>query len=86
MISTHVLWSTSTKLSAGSSKLKGVKASYYKENGLYKYTTGETEDYNEILRLKRQMEKQFKGAFVVAFRGGVKMDVQEAIREFKNRK
>lgn len=80
------LLSTSTELPARSSKLKGVKASYYKENGLYKYTTGETEDYNEILRLKRQMEKQFKGAFVVAFRGGVKMDVQEAIREFKNRK
>lgn len=80
------LLSTSTKLPARSSKLKGVKASYYTENGLYKYTTGETEDYNEILRLKRQLEKQFKGAFVVAFRGDAKMDVQEAIREFKDRK
>ncbi len=80
------LLSTSTKLSAGNSKLKGVKASYYEENGMYKYTTGETEDYDEILRLKRQMEKTFKGAFVVAFRGGKKMDVQEAIREYRNRK
>lgn len=80
------LLSTSTQLSTKDAKLKGIKASYYKENGLYKYTTGKSEDYNEILRLKRQMEKQFKGAFVVAFRGDVKMDVQEAIREFKNRK
>jgi N-acetylmuramoyl-L-alanine amidase len=80
------LLSTSTKLPAGSSKLKGVKANYYEENGMYKYTTGNTEDYNEILRLKRQVEKNFKGAFIVAFRGGKKMDVQEAIREFKSKK
>lgn len=80
------LLSTSAELPAGSSKLKGVKAGYYKENGLYKYTTGESEDYNEILRLKRRMEKTFKGAFVVAFRDGKKMDVQEAIREFEKRK
>ena len=80
------LLSTSTKLSAGSSKLKGVKASCYEENGMYKYTTGETEDYDEILRLKCQMEKTFKGAFIVAFRGGKKMDVQEAIREFRIQK
>jgi N-acetylmuramoyl-L-alanine amidase len=63
-----------------------VKANYYEENGMYKYTTGNTEDYNEILRLKRQVEKNFKGAFIVAFRGGKKMDVQEAIREFKSKK
>ena len=53
---------------------------------MYKYTTGETTDYNEALTLKRRMEKTFKGAFIVAFRNGKKMDVQEAIREFKNRK
>lgn len=78
--------STSTKLPEGSSKLKGVKASPYLEKGMYKYTTGETTDYNEALTLKRRMEKTFKGAFIVAFRNGEKMDVQEAIREFKNRK
>jgi len=78
--------STSSELPAGSSKLKGVKASYYKENGLYKYTTGDTEDYNEILRVKRRLEQKFTGAFIVAFQGGKKMDVQKAIREFKNQK
>ena len=78
--------STSTKLPEGSSKLKGVKAIPYLEKGMYKYTTGETTDYNEALTLKRRMEKTFKGAFIVAFRNGEKMDVQEAIREFKNRK
>lgn len=78
--------STSSELPAGSSKLKGVKASYYKENGLYKYTTGDTEDYNEILRVKRRLEQKFTGAFIVAFLGGKKMDVQKAIREFKNQK
>lgn len=77
---------SSAKLPEGSAKLKGVKVGYYKENGLYKYTTGDTEDYNEILRVKSRMEKTFEGAFIVAFRNGEKMNVQEAIREFKKRK
>lgn len=78
--------STSTILPQGSSKLKGVKASHYMENGMYKYTTGETTNYNEALTLKRRMEKTFNGAFIVAFRNGKKMDIQEAIREFNSRK
>ena len=78
--------STSTKLPEGSSKLKGVKASYYTENGMYKYTTGESTDYNDVLNLKRRLESTFKGAFIVAFRQGKKVDVQEAIREFKAQK
>ena len=77
--------STSSPLPAGSSRLKGLKALYYKENGLYKYTYGETTDYNEIMRLKRKMADKFKDAFVVAFKGTEKMNLQEAVREFKER-
>ena len=77
---------SSTELSSENSKLKGVEVGFYKENGLYKYTTGSTEDYNEILRIKKRLETKFKGAFVVAFRNGKKMNLQDAIREFQKQK
>lgn len=77
---------SSTKLPAGSSKLKGLEVGFYIENGLYKYTTGETEDYNEILRVKKRLGAKFKDAFIVAFRDEQKINLQEAIREFNKKK
>lgn len=71
-------------LPKGSKQLKGVSpVSYYREKGLYKYTYGESTDYNKILRLRRTITPKFKDAFIIAFRDGEKMNVNEAIREFK---
>ena len=64
--------------------MKGVDS--YMENGMYKYTVGASEDYNEISRLRKQLLDKFPQAFIIAFKQGGKMDVQAAIREFKNRK
>ena len=58
---------------------------YYQEKGLYKYTYGESTDYNKVLRTKRQIAAKFKDAFIVAFKDGKKMNVNEAIKEFKNK-
>lgn len=69
--------------------LKGLSpVSYYKEGGIIKYTYGEDTDYNKILRLKRmRVDAKFKDAFIIAFRNGEKMNVNQAINEFKkNRK
>ena len=73
------------KLSAGNKQFKGLSpVNYYREKGLYKYTYGESTDYNKVLRTKRQIADKFKGAFIVAFKDGKKMDVNQAIKEFKN--
>ena len=65
-------------------RLKGLKGvEHYQEGGLYKYTYGASEDYNQILRLRRNVASKFKGAFVIAFKDGEKMDIHQAIREFK---
>ena len=80
---------TSSKpLSPNDKRLKGVKdAEYYKEGGLYKYTCGASDDYNQVLRTKRTITTKFKDAFIIAFKNGKKTDVNAAIREFKqNRK
>ena len=73
------------KLSANNKQFKGLSpVSYYQEKGMYKYTYGESTDYNKVLRTKRQIEKKFKGAFIIAFKNDKKVDVNQAIKEFKN--
>ena len=73
-----------TKLKKGDRQFKGEKdCEYYKEGGLYKYTIGESRDYNEIYRLRKKLLEKFPQAFIVAFKDDEKCDVNQAIREFK---
>ena len=75
------------KLSTTSKQFKGLSpVSFYQEKGLYKYTYGESTDYNKVLRMKREIASKFKDAFIIAFKDGKKMDVNQAIKEFKNKK
>lgn len=67
-----------------SAQFKGVAdIQSYKENGMFKYTVGESTNPNEILRLRKTLLDKFPQAFVIAFRGEQKMNVNEAIREYK---
>ena len=77
----------SKPLTKNDKRLKGLKdVDYYKEKGIYKYTYGASGDYNKVLRTKRNITAQFKDAFIIAFRNGEKMNVNEAIAEFKKRR
>jgi len=55
----------------------------YVENGMVKYTYGASTDYNEVYRTRKQILEKFPGAFIIAFKDGMKMDVNQAIKEFK---
>ncbi len=78
---------SSTKLKANDAQLKGVTdVDSYQEGGLYKYTVGASENYNEVNRLRKSLADKFPQAFIIAFKDGRKMDVREAISEFKNKK
>ena len=74
------------QLAAKDKRLKGLRAEYYKEKGLYKYTHGSSENYNEIVALRKKITPKFKEAFIIAFRDGVRIDTQEAIKEFMQKK
>ena len=77
----------STKLAANSRLLKGeTDVDYYQEGGILKYTRGASADYNEIYRLRKQLLDKFPEAFIIAFRNGEKMDVREAVQEFRQRR
>lgn len=71
---------SSTKLDPKDKRLKGEKAQYYNENGMYKYTVGESNDYDEILKIRKGLSDKFKEAFIVAFLNGKKINTQEAIK------
>lgn len=74
---------SSRRLQVGDEHLKGVKEfDTYEENNLIKYTCGASADYHEINRLKRELAEKFPQAFVIAFKNGQRMNVQEAIKEF----
>ncbi len=82
----QVLTST-TLIRQGDKRLKGLDGvDYYKDGGIYKYTIGASANYNEIYRLRKTMVEKFPQAFIIAFKGGQRTDVVEAIKEFKRNK
>jgi N-acetylmuramoyl-L-alanine amidase len=64
------------KLPENSNQLKGYKAGYYVENNLYKYTYGESPDWNEIVRIRKSLLKDFNDAFIIKFENGIKKPVK----------
>ena len=79
--------SSSSKLKAGDARFKGLTdVDSYRDGGMYKYTVGASTDYNEIYRLRKQVAATIPEAFIIAFKGGQRVDVNAAIREFKSKK
>lgn len=63
------------KLPPGSRQFKGYKnVGVYREKGLYKYTYGESTHFNTIRNLRRKVARDFKDAFIVAFKDGKKVN------------
>lgn len=77
---------SSRMLRPGSSQFKGLdNVDSYREGGLIKYTYGASENYNEINRLRKTLVEKFPQAFIVAFKNGEKINVAQAIKEFKSK-
>jgi len=78
---------SSGKIRNGDSRFKGLTdVDYYQEGGMYKYTVGSSVNYNQIYRVRKEILDKFPGAFIIAFKNGAKVNVNEAIREFKANK
>ena len=78
---------SSVKLKKTDSQFKGLTGvDSYEEGGMTKYTVGASANYQEIYQLRKSVLDKFPQAFIIAFRGQEKMNVNEAIREYKSRK
>lgn len=59
--------------------LKGQTVWQYQQDALYKYTVGNTKDFEEITKLQSKLRALgFQGAFVVAFKDGERIKVSDA--------
>lgn len=63
-----------TKLPPNSSKLKGLSpVDEYFDGGYYKYTYGSTTNENEALKIRNEVRKKFKDAFVIVLKNGTRI-------------
>lgn len=77
----------SKELKPSDYRLKGLTdTKYYCDGGLYKYTYGASNNYNDIYKLRKQIIDKFPEAFIVALKDGVRVDVNEAIKEWKSKR
>ncbi len=75
------------KLPTNTPKFKKLEnVSFYQENNFYKYTAGDTNNFNTIIALHRKIEKLFPTAFIIAFVNDHKVPLQEAINLWKANK
>ena len=76
------LSASAKKLELKSNNFKGLNnVEMVSENRLYKYTYGATRDYDEAKKLLEQAKlKGYNSAYLIAFKNGDKISVQEALR------
>ena len=77
------LFASSKEYAPGSPQFKGLKADHDFDGSLHKYTYGATTDYNEILRLKREIADKFPDVYIIALKDGVRIQLNDAIKEWR---
>jgi len=73
------IFASSRVLKSSDPSFKGLKGCKHTRDGnFYKYTYGEVTDYDEALKLQKELKSKFPDCFVVAFLDGVQIPVREA--------
>ncbi|MCF6241497.1 MAG: N-acetylmuramoyl-L-alanine amidase [Bacteroidales bacterium] len=78
--------SSANRIPSGSSEFKGlknVKEINYK--GIYKYYYGATDSFSEILKIQEVVRKKIPDAFVVSFKNGKRIPLDQALKEIGRR-
>jgi len=79
------IMSSVKKINAKSEQFKGVKnICELNIDSCYKYTYGKSTVFSEILKIQKEIKTQFPDAFIIAIKGGKKIQVNEAIKQTKN--
>ena len=78
--------SSINRIQAGSPEFKGlknVKEINYK--GIYKYYYGATDSFSEVLKIQAEVRKKIPDAFVVSFKNGKRIPLDQALKEIGRR-
>jgi len=79
------IMSSVKKINAKSEQFKGVKnICELNIDSCYKYNYGKSTVFSEILKIQKEIKTQFPDAFIIAIKGGKKIQVNEAIKQTKN--
>lgn len=77
--------SSGTKIPLNSPKFSNIdNVEEYIADGIYKYTSGNTTNYQTIIEIQKKVRKSYPDAFVVSFKNGKKIPLNEALKEIKN--
>ncbi len=72
---------SSTKRNPNDAVFKGYSGvEEMKESSTYKYFIGASEDYDKVAELRESAKKDFTGAFIVAYKNGVRVNVKETLK------
>ncbi|OQY02772.1 MAG: hypothetical protein B6I20_06490 [Bacteroidetes bacterium 4572_117] len=88
---TNVIFKIQIKSSTGiipskSKQFKGLKnVEKIKYKGIYKYYVGNTGDFKKIVKLQAEVRKKIPDAFVVAFKKGERISINQALKEIGRR-
>lgn len=75
------------RLKPGDARFKGLSpVDCYEDGGMLKYTYGASTDYDAVKNTRRSLAGKFPQAFIVAFVGGKRTDLQEALRIYRSNK
>jgi len=73
---------SSQKIEINSEKFQAYQnVDVYLHNGVYKCTIGKTTKYSEIVELQKKLKSDFEGCFVVAFKDGERIPLNQARSE-----
>ncbi|MFA6832701.1 MAG: N-acetylmuramoyl-L-alanine amidase [Bacteroidaceae bacterium] len=72
-------------MSASNRLFKGLLHVGYYKSGIYRYTCGDSENYDAVNRLRRSLSKRFPGCFVIAVQGDNRVDIHAAIKQYRNK-
>ena len=57
----------------------------YLQGGMYKYTIGRDSDYDKIVELHKKVKLDYSDSFIVAFKNGERIPLNEARSQQKNK-
>ncbi len=83
------IMTSDTPLKSNDKQLQGYQdVEYYQEKkgGMVKYTCMPTTDYNQAVKNQKEIRKKNPAAFMVAFKNGKRVDLGEAVAEFRSNK